>query len=319
MNINEFRDKVVAFRESRILHTALHHRFFDFVKKGSGAEEIADMAGSDVRAAKRVLDALVTMDVLMKSGNEYQHTEMSRKYLISDAEESRFEGLLHSAYGWKNWTALPDIVKSGELPERRTVFDDDHRYRNFILAMHDYQKPHADEVAEVLEINPNDKVLDCGGGPGTFARAFKRAQPDAGVTLFDLPEGIEIAKELTDEVDIQFIGGDFFADELGGPYDLIFLSNIIHSWSPNDNRTLLDILKKNLQKGGQLVIRDRFVQDDGTTSKETMIFSLHMLVNNCVGGCYPVSEVKEWLFDLNFTSAYYETIKDHTEIVIAAK
>jgi hypothetical protein len=50
-----------------------------------------------------------------------------------------------------------------------------------------------------------------------------------------------------------------------------------------------------------------------------MIFSLHMLVNNCVGGCYPVSEVKEWLSDLNFSSASHETIKDHTEIIIAQK
>lgn len=319
MDISEFRDKVVAFRESRILHTALHHRFFDFIEQGSDEEQIAERAASDIRATRRVLNALVTMDVLVKNGNKYQHTEMSRKYLVSDAEESRYQGLLHSAYGWKNWSALPDIVESGDLPERRTVFDDDHRYRNFILAMHDYQKQHAKQVAEALNLEPEEKVLDCGGGPGTFARAFKRAQPEAAVTLFDLPDGIEIAKELTKDVEIEFIGGDFFEDELGGPYDTVFLSNIIHSWSPEDNRTLLSIINNNLCRGGQLIIRDRFVQDDGTTSKETMIFSLHMLVNNCVGGCYPVSEVQEWLSDTHYSRADYDTVGDHTELIIAEK
>ncbi|NIQ12050.1 MAG: methyltransferase type 12, partial [Gammaproteobacteria bacterium] len=90
-------------------------------------------------------------------------------------------------------------------------------------AMDELQRPHAHEVAKALPLHPGKKILDCGGGPGTYARAFVEVSSETEVTLFDLPGAIPIARSLEGEHPIRYLSGDFFTDDLGDPYDGIFL------------------------------------------------------------------------------------------------
>ncbi|MCF7805517.1 MAG: methyltransferase domain-containing protein [Candidatus Marinimicrobia bacterium] len=320
MDLEQLRSKISAFRESRIIYTALHWRLFDFIKDGNTAKNIAESAETDSRGTERLLNALVAMEILQKDNGKFRHTELSRRYLTESSPESQLESLLHSGQSWKNWSDLPEIVKTGELPERKRVFDDPERYRTFILAMHDYQEEQAPEVVRQLEVKPNARILDCGGGPGTYARAFAREYPQAAVTLFDLPDAIEIAKEFeSPPQNLDYRSGDFFLDDLGGSYDLVFLSNIIHSHSPERNKILLRRIAEALASGGELIIRDRYLDETGTVPKGAVIFGLHMLVNNLEGGTYTVDETQKWLRETGFENPDYRTIENHTEVVIGYK
>jgi len=320
VDIEEFSDVFRKYRETRVLHTAIQLNLFELLQEGATAKEIASRAESDERATEKLLNALVSLNVIEKRDGKFFHTDLSQKYLTKDGEHSKYFGFLHTTHGWDSWNDLPTIVKTGELPERARGFDDPERYRAFILAMHDHQKNQAADVVKQLPVKPGMKILDCGGGPGTYAHAFAEEYPECDATLFDLPDAINIAKEIHGEnAPIEYIGGDFFKDDLGGPYDLIFLSNIIHSWSPEENQQLFQRLSDALNPEGKLIIRDRFLDEDKSGPKPAVLFSLHMLVNNLVGSCYTVSEVKDWMRAVSIYHVKYESLEENTEIVSGEK
>ncbi|MFX8082902.1 methyltransferase, partial [Acinetobacter baumannii] len=76
------------------------------------------------------------------------------------------------------------------------------------------------------------RVLDVGGGHGTFAAALARACPGLGIGLFDLPPVVAGAAPvlaqagLADRIDLH--PGDFLQGPLPGGYDAMTLVRILH-------------------------------------------------------------------------------------------
>lgn len=142
---------------------------------------------------------------------------------------------------------------------------------------------------------PGGLMLDVGGGHGRYARTFADAGYQA--TLLDFPHVIDYARKKHQD-SIRYIPGDFHdVSELGGPYDLIFLSNIVHG-EPNDNNArLMTKLAKALVPKGRIVIKDMFVDSHGRDPANAVFFNLTMLFYTQGGRSYRVDEAERWLTD----------------------
>jgi hypothetical protein len=99
---------------------------------------------------------------------------------------------------------------------------------------------------------------------------------------------------------IVLVAGDYRVDSIPGNYQLIFLSNIIHSESGEVNRRLMSKLYHSLEKGGKIVIKDHILQDDRTGPAVGAIFSMLMLLTTNAGRCYSFHEVRHWLAQAGF-------------------
>jgi len=78
------------------------------------------------------------------------------------------------------------------------------------------------------------RLLDLGGGPGTYAIHFCLAHPDLHAVIYDRPTTAPFAHATVDKFGltgrIEFHPGDFVSDPIGGgPYDAAWLSHILHS------------------------------------------------------------------------------------------
>jgi hypothetical protein len=100
---------------------------------------------------------------------------------------------------------------------------------------------------------------------------------------------------------VEFKAGDFFTDPFGGPYDIVFLSNVIHIFGPPANRLLLAKITKSLNAGGRLIIVDAFLEDDRSQPHDTAVFSVELFLQTDSGKCYSWSDVFQWLDPLGFT------------------
>jgi len=319
MEIEQIEKLSAGYRAAKIFHTAIQANLFEYLNGGVSVEIMAEQASTDPKVTEHILNALVAMEIIQKKGDQFFHTEISRKYLTTESEFSRLNSLQHSATGWEKWSHLPSLLESGQLPDRTHTYDNPEHYRQFILAMHEIQRPHVREVVEALPLDAGKKILDCGGGPGTYARAFAATRSELEVTLFDLPEAIPIAQSLEGDQSLRYLSGDFFTDDLGGPYDGIFLSNIIHSWSAEENQQLLGRLSEALNPGGWLTIRDKYLDNNKAGPPEAVIFGINMILSNNRGRCYTVAEVKAWMNRQGFSEIRYEKIGGHSELVIATK
>jgi hypothetical protein len=154
-------------------------------------------------------------------------------------------------------------------------------------------------TANAIDWSGIAELLDVGSGPATYPIAFCKRFAGLRVTIFDLPGTLAVTERYVREAAmaerIRLIAGDYRKEPIPGAYNVIFLSNIIHGESLENNRSLIRKLVSNLKPGGQIVVKDHILDDSRTTPPVGAIFSLLMLLTTESGRCYSFSEIKSWM------------------------
>ncbi|HEX5544343.1 MAG TPA: class I SAM-dependent methyltransferase, partial [Nitrospira sp.] len=101
---------------------------------------------------------------------------------------------------------------------------------------------------------------------------------------------------------IRLYPGDFNRDQLGGPYDVVLMSDILHYQTFQMNQDLVKKVFGSLAPGGRLIVKDRFLDEAGTGPAWTTAFTIHILVNTQHGSCYKCSDAMQWLTKAGFGS-----------------
>jgi predicted O-methyltransferase YrrM len=284
-----------AFQESRVLLTGAELNLFTLLSKEAlSADALAARLGADPRALTIELDALAAMELLVKADGTYR-TAPDASALSEDDPDSIHPMLLHAAKLWDRWTNLTRKIGGTPLSERPPA----DATRAFIGAMHVVSAPQAARLAADVGIGRARRLLDVGGGPGTYTAAFLRAAPKLEATLFDLPPVVEIAREMLSKAGVldrvALVGGDFEKDELPKGHDLAWLSAILHQNGPAENDALFGRISRALQPGGRLVIRDHVMDPDRTRPRAGALFAVNMLVGTAHGGTYTLDEIRAGL------------------------
>ena len=289
--------------EARLIHTAVELGIFDALEKSAvTVEAVANRLKLEPKATELLLNALVSLELLHKTGESFTLTETAAKYLLKSSPQYvggmvRFESLL-----WSSWEKLPEAIRCGQPVRPPNMYQDDPAETEiFIKAMDSLVNARGDAAvtASAIDWNGIVELLDVGSGPATYPIAFCKRHPDLRVTIFDLPGTLAITDRYVRQAGmterIQRIAGDYRKEPIPGNYDIIFLSNIIHGEGFEDNRSLIRKLTANLKPGGQIVIKDHILDDSRTTPPVGAIFSLLMLLTTESGRCYSFNEIKTWM------------------------
>lgn len=293
-----------SYWECRILLTAAELDLFTLLAPAPlGVEQIAQRLDADQRGLTILLDASAAIGLLSKQDGEYRCEPEVAALLSADAPRSILPMVLHMAVQWWKWSDLTRAVREGgpsTAAGKRTPAE----LRAFIEAMDVVSGPVAASTMAAIKPASASRLLDVGGGPGSYTRAFLEAVPAANATLFDKPEVIEIAREHLSRAGllgrVTLVGGDFEQDELPGGHDLALLSAIIHQNSPSQNLALYRRAFRALAPGGRIVIRDHIMQPDRTQPRRGAVFAINMLVSTDGGGCYTFEEVRAGLAKAGF-------------------
>src|ERR1035438_2359993 len=209
------------------------------------AAALARTLRCDLRALTILLDALVALRLLGKSGVNYALPAGLGALLIPDGTQSVLAMAQHQAHCLRNWAQSAQLAKTGR-PARRTpgIGGEEAAQEAFIGAMHNISAPIAGKVIRAVQPLRFRHLLDIGGASGTWTIAFLRACPSAQATLFDLPHVIPMAQWRLAaaglEQRVKLVAGDFAIDALPPGADLAWVSAIVHQNSRIQNRTLLD-------------------------------------------------------------------------------
>lgn len=150
-------------------------------------------------------------------------------------------------------------------------------------------------------------VLDLGGGHGRYGRAL--ADLGLAVTLFDRSLVVELARERHGEA-LSFRSGDFLVDDVGGPYEAVLLSNIVHGLGPGESAGLFGRLRGAMTPGGLIVFKDMFLDEHGAQPAEAAFFDLTMLMYTREGRTYRVTELRELLRAAGFADGEHVYFTD---------
>lgn len=284
-----------GFMHSAILLTACDQEIFEALGgEPASAPKLAEALGLDARALEIVLLALASDGYVLKEGELFRLNPDFAPFLLSEGEQTQVHILRHNYHLMQRWVRLSQTLYDGKPIPR--IPEDPVQMRAFICGMADISRASSREVAEKFDFSPYRRLLDLGGGPGTAAITFAQKYPNLHCVVFDLPGPITIAREqiaaagVGDRVTTQ--AGDYFMEMLGGGYDIIYVSNIIHSMGEKETATLVDKCRRALAPGGTLAIKEFFLDEDRTSPAGAAMFSVNMLVNTERGKSYTLGEVK---------------------------
>jgi SAM-dependent methyltransferase len=292
--------------ETKILLTAVTLDVFSAIDAApKTTAEIAQRIGANPHALELLLNALVAIGLLTKDSDRFANTAVAQTYLVKTAPG--YVGhllILHDAE-WNNWGKLAETIKTGRSPVTRHVFETDPELAANVLAvLNRIGEQSGPALARRLSLDAARTMLDLGGGAGTNAIAFCTVYPNLTATVFDLPQTLRVAertiKEAKLEHRIRLQAGDFNRDPLGGPYDFVLMSDILHYQDEVMNAALVRKVYSHLCPGGRLVIKDRFLDETGTSPAWTTAFAVHILVNTEKGRCYRTADVCRWMTEAGF-------------------
>jgi SAM-dependent methyltransferase len=302
---DELEGQARAFRESRILLTAIELDLFTAVGEGASAAEVARNAATEPRATEMLLNALAALGALAKSAGIFRNTAETAQHLAAASPECERDALMHTVHMWDRWSTLTECVRTGAAQNLNEIEGRGEKWIGaFIAAMHRTGKERAPEIAEAVGAAGVRRMLDVGGGSGAYSIAFAQADPELRAEILDLEPVLPIAQAhiaragLSKRVTTR--AGDLRRDPLGEGLDLILLSAICHMLSVEENRDLLRRALEALAPRGRVVIRDFILNRDKTGPPAAAIFSLNMLVGTAGGASYSEIEYTVWLEEAGF-------------------
>jgi hypothetical protein len=281
-----------GYQRSMILFAALKIGLFRGLAEGPcGAPLLARRIGADTGKLAVLLDALCVLGLVGKRAGRYRNAGIARDLLLP-GPRSMESILLHHLDGWGEWGRLPGAVRAGREPR---VGAEGGYQENFIRGMEENARERAARVARAFPLRPGERVLDLGGGAATYAVAWADACPGAGITVFDTPGTLRVTRKILREKGaegrVRLVEGDFLEDPLGGPYDLVWISQILHAFTVPDCLRLLRRARACLAPGGRAAVQE-FLLDDGKVSPPgPVFFSVHMVAVTGGGRAYTAAEI----------------------------
>ncbi len=324
MNPENFRDLmrlVHGFEAAKILLVANDLKLFCSLETPRRADEVADELAVDRRALELLMNALAAMGLLEKSEQGFRNAQVASRYLADSGYRGHIFSHIHHC--WESWNDLAGVLRRGgpDLVREAVILHDQAEWnRSFIRGMDDVTCELAPQVVAQLELGGASRLLDIGGGPGTYARAFLDGHPSlAEVTIFDLPLALEVAAERLEgfprRADVTLMAGNFNHDPFGGGYDVIWISQVLHSLDEAGCQALLAKAAAALNPGGQLFVHEFLVEESGTAPLHAALFAVHMLVMTSGGRTYRAGEIGAWLAEAGLGSIDSRRVSDDTGVV----
>lgn len=151
----------------------------------------------------------------------------------------------------------------------------------------------AGQVLAAYPVQRHRRLLDVGGGDGSFACAAARAAPALDVRVFDLPEVAARARIRFEQAGLgeraQAVGGSFLHDPLPRGADLITLVRVLHDHDDDSALTVLRAIREALPADGRLLLAEPFAETPGAQAMGDAYFGFYLLA---MGQGRPRSEAR---------------------------
>lgn len=260
------------------------------------AEEVAQIRKIDPRGTAMLLDALTAIGFLEKRGTAYTSTNFSSEFLARASDRYMGHIVMHHHHLMSGWTHLHKAVQcGGPIRERVSHGNDEIVRESFLMGMFNLASQLAPRIAQAIDLSGCRRLLDLGGGPGTYAIHFCLSDPDLSAVVYDLATTRKFAESTISRFNlsdrIAFASGDYHADPLPGGFDAAWLSHVLHADGPSACAGLLRKAARALDPGGIMLVQEFILSDAKDGPMFPALFSLNMLLGTDGGQSYSQSEL----------------------------
>jgi len=298
-----------AFYDSCVLFAASDLGIFARLAESGPADArtLAHALDLDPRGARLLLDACVALELLQKDADLYSNAAESSLFLVPGAPGDLSGAIRYNRDVYPAWGQVKALARSGRPVEKPEFHlgQDPQRTRTFVLSMHYRALAIGRAVLGEIDLSVCRKLLDVGGGPGTYSVLCARENPGLSCTVLDLPDVVAVAKELIQQQgcasQVTTLAGDYRSTDFPGGLDAVNFFGMLHQESPESILMLLKKAYAALNPGGRVNVMDLMTDCTHTKPKFSALFAVNMALTTDNGWVFSDSELTQWMHEAGFT------------------
>jgi hypothetical protein len=275
-------------------------------KESRTAEQLAKNLSLDAESLELLLRVLVCAGYLVKIDDQYRLSELAQGTLLFDSPIQLKGWVEYNFFHWKVIENLEEVLKTGRGIQVNRLLAHPADWAVHQRAMLETARPAAPMIAPLIPIKDGaQKMLDIGGAHGFYGAMICRLHPPLRSEVLESPQAIEYAKKLACQEGIDDVVshriGDALTDDLGSGWDAVFLGNINHHFTPDQNFRLLKKIRVALTSGGTVAVWE-FKRPEPEAQPDLVGDGLALFFRISSGAkCYTAADYTGWLEKAGFT------------------
>ena len=287
----------------------------------AGLSELAEKTGVPTRTLRIVADAMVALGLLELQEGRYRNGPSAAAYLTGRTPRDLGPMLrFWDRVSYPRWNKLEDTVRTGEGAFGGWIFSSEEQ-RIVSEGVQALQFEAAGALPKGYDFSRHRRLLDVGGGTGSWLVAVLRQYRNLQATLFDRPPVAAVARQkLSNEpvaAGVQVIAGDFFADPIPEDHDVILLANVVHLLAPERTVELLHRIRERVQHGARLLLVDFWTDVTHTRPLFSALMAGAFLVDTGVGDVYSEDEARQWLTQTGWRALERKELAGPVSVIVA--
>ncbi len=280
---------------------------------------LAAATGLSERMTRILADAMAGLGLLTRGNGKYGLTAESSAYLAGDKAALDLGPFLVfleeiSYPHWLQFARTVETDKPGDLGMTEA------RWKTFLDGVMTYNRLHAAQFVEAIDLSGARRLLDLGGLAPYFAIGAMELNPDLRTTFAYAPDFTDsLAAELERagfSARAEILAAPTPEATATGPFDVIFLNHVVHRFNVAENRQIIGNARKAAEKGTRLALLDFFLDDN---SEQRAIDALHAGEYLVIDGTvvYPESEVRGWLEEAGWRQVGMVSLPGSPRVLLA--
>jgi ubiquinone/menaquinone biosynthesis C-methylase UbiE len=321
---------IYQFWNSSVLRAGIKLGLFSLIEKEQpcSPQFIADSLNANSRFMESFLESCVVLGLLEKSQNKYRNSKQTSEFLVPHHPNYIGDLALHVTNHWLSWGNLDQLIIEGrtEPPFENHFVNTSEYWKDYMLGQHNRaESGQSDNLVRHVDLFNKRKLLDLGGGMGSYAVALCKKNPELQALIVDQKEPLKLAAELITENNlnerISIKEGDFHTIALEKDYDVVLISGIVCIKSENESRKIFHLAYEALQPGGTVIVQDfmRIGDDPQKNFLDTMMDLYLKIAFAPEAGDFEGEEVVSWLKDTGFIKHKQILLPTQLNLIVAEK
>lgn len=264
----------VMFQAARaLIKLGILHEVSEAGKQGVASFEIAEKLGLTIYGTEVLLDAGLSMGIVLLKDEKYILTKTGY-FILKDTMTRVNMDFVHDVC-YEPFFYLEESVRNGK-PEGLKVFGEwktiypalqflpEQAKRSWFAFDHYYSDVAFPEIIPVLAAGKPRRLMDIGGNTGRFAIQCVNQIPGLNVTIVDLPDTLNAAENIITGMGLQDRISFFAADMLDSGqrlpdgFDAIWMSQFLDCFSEEEIISILRRASTAMNPGASLYILELF-------------------------------------------------------------
>lgn len=297
----------MAFTMARAIMAAVEIDLFEaLAAEPKTSLQVSQICKTQVKPTTALLNSMVSCGYLSCSPSrdhlpKYALTASAQKWLLRSSPHSICDKMLFQI---KEWDFLAELVPHLREGTHLSLHTDrtEQEWKSYQKAMVDIGRLALNEVVKRIPIPKEARtMLDIGGSGGTYSAAFVKSRKHLSSLILDLPDAVKHSEELIkshgltkDRLDIKM--GNALEYEFGTDrYDFIFLANVAHHLSEDQNRVLAQKSAMALKpKGVYCILEPNRTEVPSAKNQFGCLLDLYFGLTS-QSGTWTLSEMGSWI------------------------